>query len=430
MTPPDFRRWADQIGFAAVTIAVVGVGFVQGRTPVTAPFDAVGGAGTAPLNATVACLGFAATLLLSSAVFLFDLVRDRPPRDAPTTGETVAAIVPVYGDASILHRSVESLLASRYRDVRVYVVCEPGDAATIDRARELAERDRVSLLINDRDPGSKAAAVDYAVDATGGDYIGVFDADERVHPEFVASAVAELGTCDLVQGRTLPRPGGPFETTAYYESVLLGYLTHRLLGVLTGFRMAASNAVVMRRSAYDRVGGYDPTMLTEDFDFAFRCYEAGVRVREELSYPSEIDAAHTLADWWGQRKRWMTGYAQVFHRRLRWVRPVDAPRSVLSLLICGGAVLGNLVLLSLVPQLIVLATVGAGATVGIVLGTVWAIALGVRWIDARADHVDGVGVGWLFVPLVLPLYSLAAIKGIVEYPLSWEGEWYRVRKEA
>ncbi|MFC6726896.1 glycosyltransferase, partial [Halobium palmae] len=184
--------------------------------------------------------------------------------------------------------------------------------------------------------GSKAGAVNYAAGVVEGDYLGVFDADERVHPLFVACAVAELDVVDLVQGRTLPRPDGPLESLVYYESIVLGYLTHRLLSVLTGFRMATSNALVMRRSAFDRVGGYDPAMLTEDFNFAFRCYEEGVRVRERLEYPSEIEAAHTFADWWGQRKRWMTGYAQVFHRRLGAVHPAESPRSVVSLLVCVG----------------------------------------------------------------------------------------------
>ena len=49
-------------------------------------------------------------------------------------------------------------------------------------------------------------------------------------------------------------------------------------------------------------------------------------------------------------------------------------------------------------------------------------------MDARAGIVDTVGWRWLLVPLVFPLYSLAALKSLVEYLFSWDGEWYRVAK--
>ncbi|MFC7194086.1 glycosyltransferase [Halosimplex aquaticum] len=284
-------------------------------------------------------------------------------------------------------------------------------------------------MVNDRDPGSKAAAVTYAVDRTDAPYLGVFDADERVHPTFLAAAAAGLDDHEVVQGRTFPRPDGLLESITYYESVVLGYLSHRLVSHLTDFDMVASNALAMRRETYDRVGGYDPRMLTEDFDFAFRCYEDRVSVRSSFAYPSEIEGAHTLRDWWGQRKRWMTGYAQVFHRRIGRFHPVASPRSATSLVFCAGAIFGNFVVLSLVPQLAVLAAVGASAVLAVTVGTLWGICLGVRLLDARLGVVDGVGLAWLLVPVALPFYSLAAIKGIVEYPLSWEGEWFRVEKE-
>ncbi|MFC4357438.1 glycosyltransferase [Halobium salinum] len=434
MATADRRAWADQVGFALVSAVVVVVGFLQGRASVVVPLGLLAGVADAGslvlLNATVACLVFSTTLLLSAAVFFADVVRGDGGRAHPTTGPSVAAIVPIYGDAAVLDRSVGSLLASRYEDLDVYVVCEPGDEPTVERARELATaHERVHCLVNTDHPGSKAAAVNFAAQVADEDYLGVFDADERVHPEFVAAAVAGLDDADLVQGRTLPRPDGLLENVVYYESVVLGYLTHRLLSALTGFRMATSNVLVMRREAFRRVGGYDPSMLTEDFNFAFRCYEEGVRVEERLEYPSEIEAAHTPTDWWGQRKRWMTGYAQVLHRRLEAVDPVGAPRTVVSLLICAGAILGNLFLLSLASQAAALAAAGAVGVLALPVATVWVVCLGVRLIDARAGHVEGVGLGWLLVPVVAPLYSLAAIKGFVEYPLSWSGEWYRVTKQ-
>jgi hypothetical protein len=429
MVPHTVRRWLDRACFALATLAVVTLGFVQGRLTVTLPLLALGVGPVSLLNATVACLSFAATLLVSGGIFVVEVLREERRRPLPDSGPTVAAVVPSYGDASALHRSVESLFASEYADVQVYVVCEPGDEGTLTMARQLAERGRVTCLVNDRDPGSKAAAVNYAVERVDAPYVGVFDADERVHPSFVPAAVAGLDDHEAVQGRTFPRPDGPLETVTYYESVVLGYLTPRLVALVTGFDVVASNALVIRRSTYDRVGGYDPGMLTEDFDFAFRCYEADVSVHTSFAYPSEIEGAHTVGDWWGQRKRWMTGYAQVFHHVVGRLSPIDRPRSVVSTVFCAGALLGNFALLSLVPQGVVLVRTGSPVALVATFATVWVVTLAARLLDVRAGVVDRVGVGWFFAPVFLPLYSLAAIKGIVEYPISWQGEWFRVRKE-
>jgi cellulose synthase/poly-beta-1,6-N-acetylglucosamine synthase-like glycosyltransferase len=423
----SLRQWADRVGFATSVAGVITLGWIQGVVLISIHFDAfVATVHFVVLSAALSCFSFAGGLFLSGVVFLIELVRDDTPAFAPRSGPTVEAIVPVYQDSDILHRSVESLLTSRYEDVQVSIVCEPDDTRSIRQARKFARHDRVSYYINNRYPGSKAGAVNYAAEVTDSLCLAVIDADERVDPAFISTAVSRLVTCDVVQGRTVPVPNGIIETAAYYESVLLGQITHRLLGLVTGFRMATSRAVVMNRAAFECVGGYDPVMLTEDFDFAVRCYRAGLAVQESFDHPSRIEAAHTPADWWGQRKRWMTGYAQVLHQRvvnLQWTM-----RSVLSLLIAAGSVVGNLLLLSMVSKVAVLAIVGA--EIGLVpLVTAAAIALGIRGYDWWTGRVSGFGFGWILAPLVFPLYSLAGIKGTIEYLVSWNGEWYQVTKD-
>lgn len=68
------------------------------------------------------------------------------------------------------------------------------------------------------------------------------------------------------------------------------------------------------------------------------------------------------------------------------------------------------------------------ASLAIPLAVVSSVAFTVRVHDAAIGAVDGIGWGWLFVPLVVPLYTLAAVKAVSEYPLSWNGEWYHVDK--
>ena len=425
------KRFVERAGFGALVGGVLLMGFLRGQLAMTIQIEfAFVALAFVLVEAVMSSLIFSAFMVLSGAFFVGTRVlAGRCNAVAPTGGATVTAIVPVYRDANVLHRSVESLVESTYEDLEVVVVCEPDDRASQRRAEELAdEHDAVSVIVNTGRPGSKAGAINYAVEQTDGDHVAVFDADEAVDPEFIASAAGRLQDCDVVQGRTVPEPTGLVESFAYYESVLLSYVGRRLLYVFTGFRMAASRAVVLRRSALQSVGGYDEGMLTEDFDFAYRCYKGRLDVEEDLANPSRIEAAHTVVDWWGQRKRWMTGYVQVFRTLFADIWGSRDYRDLTAVAICAGTVSGSLLMLSLVSKFAVLFVVDAGALFLAPLGAVLGTALVVRLMDYRADIVDTVGWRWLLVPLVFPLYSLAALKSLVEYLFSWDGEWYRVAK--
>ncbi|WP_336003190.1 glycosyltransferase [Halorientalis halophila] len=425
------RRWLDRLSFLGVSSGVFAWGFLQGNAVLgTVRFEfAFVVLVVVLLQAVISSLMFAGFVGVSGIAFLHALLRRSGPQPV-YSGDSVTAIVPVYGDATVLDRSVESLLASEYEDLEVLIVCEEDDRPSIDRAKALSTRDRVSYLVNTRDPGSKAGAINDAVAATDSEHVAVFDADEEVDPAFVPKAVARLDECDVVQGRTVPQPEGFVEELAYYESVLLSYVSRRLLYVFTDFRMAASRAVVMRRSAIETTGGYDADMLTEDFDFAYRCYKDRLDVEEQLGHPSKIEAAHSLRDWWGQRKRWMTGYAQVLHKLVATVRPIRDVRNLTSAAICTGTVVGSLLLLTVLSKFVVLFLVGMEAMFVFPLLVVIGVTAAVRVHDWRSGAVDRLGWAWLVVPVIVPLYSLTAIKAVVEYCYGWDGDWYSVEKGA
>jgi cellulose synthase/poly-beta-1,6-N-acetylglucosamine synthase-like glycosyltransferase len=422
------RALLGRAGFLGLAGGVLLFGYQAGFLTMSVRLDlAVAVLAVGLLQAEFAVLSFAAFIVSSAVVFLAGSAR-APSETVPGDG-TVTAIVPVYRDAGVLHRSVESLRACAYDDLEILVVCEPDDARAQQRAAELAEYEDVSYVVNGN-PGSKAGAINYATDLTESDYVAVFDADEVVHERFLARAVAELDEADVVQGRTVPEPTGFMESLAYYESVLLSYVARRFLYVFTDFRMAASRAVVARRSALEAVGGYDTEMLTEDFAFAYQCYRERLDVVELLDCPSRIDAAHSVRDWWGQRKRWMTGYAQVLHRLVASVRPVTDYRNLLSVGICASTVAGSLLMLTIISKFAVLLVVGSQVMFLAPVLAIVAVTLAVHLQDHRRGLVRGPSWHVLLVPLLLPVYSLSAIKAVFEYVFTWSGEWYRVLKEA
>jgi hypothetical protein len=124
----------------------------------------------------------------------------------------------------------------------------------------------------------------------------------------------------------------------------------------------------------------------------------------------------------------MTGYAQVLHTTLGDCLSARNYRTYLSPLICAGSVLGNLFMLQLVSKAAVLVINGGTGWMVLPVSALVGSALALRAYDVRAARIDGIGVGYVAMPLILPLYSLAGLKAIVEYVLTWEGGWYSVAK--
>lgn len=369
---------------------------------------------------------FTAFVVVTGVYVVRDVWRDGGARGV-ATGPEMQAIVPAYHDAGVVDICVESLLGSDYVPATVAVVVEPDDPETRAVAEDLAARyDDVTCLVN-RDPGSKANAINDAVARSDADYFAVFDADERVSSPFLAVAMEELlGGTDVFQGRRIPRPTGVVETLAYCERLVVQ--TGYACGELFGFTHCQSSSTAFTREAFESVGGYDDK-LTEDIDFSHKCYRANLTVTRDRSCANTMEAPHTIRDLWGQRKRWRIGHVQVFHSRIEEALNGEVgPGDVLSIGRAAGALVAGaflLVFMSQVPLLLLLdiqsAFVVPYACVLSVVGSVW-----IR------DYLDGhVGrPSWAIglVPLVYFGHGALTVKSFLEYYLTWEGEWYQVTK--
>lgn len=370
-------------------------------------------------EASFAMLSFGAFILVSGVVFVYRLNGDESPR---RLDEPIAAIVPTFRDAAVLHHSVESLRAQDH-PVHVYVVPEPDDEPGKEAAREFAEYEDVTCLVNPS-PGSKAGAINATVEAADEAYFAVFDADQHAEPDFLGSIAGYLREYDVVQARFVPRSNGTIESLAYYEFTLFGHAFRQLLYLLTGFRMATSKALVFTRDAIESIGGYDPDVVSEDYDFAHRAYLDGLDVKLLYQHVVTEESVHTFRDWWGQRTRWMTGNVQVLVRLLGYLRAhPDCRRSYVSLAVGVLSIGGSAFLLSIAPKALTVAQIGHPE---------YALApiLATYGVAVYARMKDGLDLGWvwLLTPLVLPLFSCITVMAFADYVFDFDGEWYVVHK--
>lgn len=378
------------------------------------------------LDAAATSVVFLAFVAVSGGLLLREVWTPSTDVTRRDDGPPLTAIVPVYRDGDVLHRSVESLRNAAYANLEIVVACEPDDAETKAAAAELAGGS-VSVIEN-RYPGSKAGAIRTVVEASAADSFAVFDADEVVDEEFLSAGMGALHDegYDVFQGRRIPEPTGIVEALAYCERVLF-HASYKIVEP-TGFQNCRSSSTLFTREAFETVDGYDD-LLTEDLAFAHKCFRHGLDVRQARNYTNLMEAPHTLTDFWGQRKRWRIGQVEVLDATLRGqLTAGPVYRRVLSLGRMVTSLAGSVFTVVVLAKWLVLVVFDAELLFLLPIASVALLAMGVGLADARSGSVDSLVPVTLCAPLVYPVFGLLSIKSVLEYLVSWDGSWYHVEK--
>lgn len=380
------------------------------------------------MEALLSSLSFMGFIAFSSLIFFYKSYRSKINQETESYPE-ITCIIPNYYDGVVVSRAVESILDSDYPDFDICVVSSRKDEKSRDVLEKYENRGNFRHLLKDEDKCSKAENINYALSKTDSDAVAIFDADQVVDTKFLRNAASYLQDYGVVQGRHLPISKSLPGEMAYYESVIFVYITRQLSYILTSFRLAGSNTVVIKRDVFEKIGRYDDKVLTEDFDFSHRCYKNGIKVRNILLPVTQTVAAGNFRDWWGQRKRWMKGYFQVLAKLIRkTVYEFRGYKSILSLLIASGSLLGSFFMLVLVSKFIVLFLTASEIIYLSPIVLISAISLSCRINDFRKNRVNNIGKGWVFTPLMFPLFSLATIKAFTEVIIQDRVIWYKVDK--
>jgi cellulose synthase/poly-beta-1,6-N-acetylglucosamine synthase-like glycosyltransferase len=337
-------------------------------------------------------------------------------------GEMVEVIVPVYEGENVVSRAVESIKKTNYENFRINIVCEPGDEECI----EVVEGLECELVINQH-PGSKAGAINTVFEKRNdSNYFALFDADEIVNEDFIPSGVGYLEQGHQVfQGRRVPIPKSFIEKFAYCERAL--YHTLRKLTEITTSKNAKSSSTVLTRKAWEKVEGFND-VVTEDVDFEYECYAKDIDVKTDRRCTNQMEAPHSLKDFWGQRKKWSIGHIDILAKALKG--NYESGSVIKGAIISYRAITVALIpifLLIWVSKIALLILLDYNI---VFITTIISSALGTYIISFydKDEEIDFIGSAGLLSFLIIPVTGLIRAKSIFEYLLSWDGEWYEVEK--
>ena len=187
----------------------------------------------------------------------------------------VSVVLPVYNGARFIRESLDSVLAQTFHDYEVICV---DDGSTDDSVAILDEYRQQVIVFRQANAG-QGAARNAGVRQASGPYVAFIDQDDRWYPWKLTQQVvaierdpqAVLVHCNSdrmdAQGQVVQRGATVEEHSRAMESPL---------GRLLGEGLILPSAMLVRRDAFERVGGFDHALRGyEDFDLCARLKQEG-----------------------------------------------------------------------------------------------------------------------------------------------------------
>ena len=263
---------------------------------------------------------------------------------------TYTVLVPLYRESSICRQLVNALDALDYpKDaLDIIFLVEQEDDLTQRNLRKLLRQSMRMIVMPRGKPQTKPRALSVGLAAAKGEYVTVFDAEDRPEPLQLKRALCQFAlegpetaclqgalSIDHADANWLVRQFA-FEYAALFDVFLPFLARHNLLLPLGG----TSNH--FRASALREVGGWDPFNVTEDADLGVRFARYGYKTKTVVTSTYE-EAPLTVKAWLHQRTRWHKGWIQTLVVHLRHPKltyqQLGVKNFLLFLLLFGGGML-------------------------------------------------------------------------------------------
>ncbi|MFC8918252.1 glycosyltransferase [Streptomyces sp. NPDC057116] len=237
-------------------------------------------------------------------------------------GLSFSLLLPARHEQLVLEHTIDRLLESSHRDFEIIVIVGHDDPETTEVAERAAARDpgRVRVVVDTHESKNKPKALNTALPYCRGDVVGVFDAEDQVHPELLAHVdhAFTATRADVVQGGVQLIN---FHSSWYSLRNCLEYFfwfRSRLhLHAAKGFIPLGGNTVFVRTDVLRQAGGWDQNCLAEDCDLGVRLSSVGKKV--VVAYDADMvtreETPGTLMSLLKQRTRWNQGFLQVYRKK-------------------------------------------------------------------------------------------------------------------
>ncbi len=401
------------------------------------------------LHVTLSLIYFASLLLRFAPIGMrLTSQTDRYIQEPKGPLPRYTVMVALYREAEVAEQLIQSLRRLDWPRslLDIKLVCEADDGETIAALKALKLEPHFEIIeVPDHGPRTKPKALTYALPGARGEFLAIYDAEDRPHPQQLREAYRHF--------RQVPRQVACLQAPLIISNARESWISslfsmeycalfRRLLPMLARLRLPlplGGTSNHFRTDVLREVGGWDPFNVTEDADLGLRLYRTGYRSETLMRHTFE-DAPVSGRVWMGQRSRWFKGWLQTWlvlmREPHRLVREMGLSAFCIFQLMIGGMLMSSLL------HPLIFAFVGTGIyamaqaptddlplSVALLFGIDLINVLGsyalFLWLGMNtmtATEKGRIGRRWTWLPLYWLMISVAAWRAVYELrfkPFHW-----------
>ncbi len=231
---------------------------------------------------------------------------------------SLSIVVPCYNEENDIEQTIESLLKLDYKGLKKIIIV---DDCSTDGSYEIIKKyakkyARVLAVQTPKNTGKASGAKNYGARFVKTELIGFTDADSFPRKDSVSRMIGffdQKNTAVVTSMIMVKNRKKLIEKLQAIEYKIIAF-TRKLLGFVGAIYVTPGPLALYRKSAFDKVGGFDEENLTEDIEITWNLVGHGYDI--QMCVPAWVytTAPTRIRDWFKQRVRWNVGGIQCINK--------------------------------------------------------------------------------------------------------------------
>jgi cellulose synthase/poly-beta-1,6-N-acetylglucosamine synthase-like glycosyltransferase len=224
---------------------------------------------------------------------------------------SVSVLIPAWNEEKTIKKTIESIFNIDY-EIKELIVLNDGSTDKTRKIVEELQKKYSNLKLINKENSSKGDSLNQGIKVAKGELVVVVDADSYPAKDSFRKLVGffddeKVGAATCV---FIPRNNNTFfeklQDTEYHVIAF----TRKLMGYVDAIYVTPGPLAMYRKTALQKIGGFDKNNLTEDIEIAWSLTGAGYKREMCLDTYATTTVPKTLKPWYRQRRRWNVGGLQ------------------------------------------------------------------------------------------------------------------------
>ena len=227
---------------------------------------------------------------------------------------SLSLVVPCYNEGNTIEETIKSILNAGYKNLKkVIVVDDCSKDNSYEIIKKLAKKyPKVMAVQTPKNTGCAAGSKNYGAKFVDTELIGFSDGDSFIEKGSIDKMVGffnDIKVASVTASVLVHNRNNFIEKLQAIEYKIIKF-SRKLLEFFDSIYVTPGPLGIFRKSAFDKVGGFDEKNLTEDIEITWHFVKKGWGI--EMSFPAIVYTVvpAKISDWFKQRVRWNVGGIQ------------------------------------------------------------------------------------------------------------------------